>query len=144
MENIKIYLAEDDADDRKLFKEAMSAIPIATDITEFDNGIDLMDCLFSDTTLPDAIFLDLRMPLMDGFECLMDIRSFPQFSQVKIIVFSSTYHEREIRQLKNDGANQYLQKPNTFNQLKTLLYRSLQSLCENRKKNIPIAFLILD
>ena len=143
MKPITIYLAEDDADDRKFFIEAMKAIPVHTIITEFKNGIDLMDRLFLDTSLPDAIFLDLRMPLMDGFECLMDIRSFSQFSRIKIIVYSATDHEREVRQLKNDGANQYLQKPGTYNQLKTILYKSIQCLSKNEKGNSAEPFVIL-
>jgi len=126
MKAIKIYLADDDYEDRDLFLEALSEIPLPTDITQFDDGIDLMDQLFSDTTLPDVVYLDLHMPLMNGFECLTDIRSFPQFSKVRIIAYSSSFHQREVDQLKVDGANHYLQKPNSFIQLKSLLFQSLK------------------
>jgi len=139
----KIYLAEDDLDDRELFMEALSEIPLHTEVSQFDNGVDLMDDLFSDSPLPDAIFLDLRMPLMDGFECLADIRSFEQFSKIKIIVYSSTFHEREVDQLKADGANQYLQKPNSFNQLKTLLYQSIKPLQGIKEIGDTANFMIL-
>jgi len=130
MKAIKIYLADDDSEDRILFMEALSEIPLKTEVTQFENGIDLMDDLFSNKPLPDAIFLDLRMPLMDGFECLTDIRSFKQFSNIKVIVYSSSFHQREVNQLKEDGANQYLQKPNSFGQLKNLLFQSIEPLQE--------------
>lgn len=143
MNPITIYLADDDGDDRTLFIEAISEIPLETQVTQFDNGVDLMDDLFSDKPLPDVIFLDLRMPLMDGFECLTDIRSFKQFSHIKVIVYSSSYHQREVNQLKRDGANRYLQKPNSFNQLKTLLYKSIKSLREDNKPAATSQFVIL-
>ena len=128
MKAVQIYLADDDADDRELFMDALKEIPVSTEVREFSNGVDLMDALFSKKDLPDAVFLDLRMPLMDGFECLSDIRSFPQFSKIKIFVYSTSYHEMEVNQLKTDGADHYLQKPNSFQLLKSLLFQSVRLL----------------
>lgn len=135
MKNIRLYLADDDLDDRELFMEALAEIPIPTVVKQFDNGIDLMDDLFSTKDLPDVIFLDLYMPIMDGFECLTDIRSFAKFSDIKIVVYSSLYRTREVNQLKQDGANQYLQKPPSYNQLKILLYQSLNSIQKDIDEN---------
>lgn len=144
MKPINIYLADDDKDDRKLFIEALKEIPLQTEVTQFDNGVDLMDDLFSEELIPDVVFLDLRMPIMDGFECLVDIRNFKQFSKIKVIVYSSSYHQREVDQLKADGANKYIQKPNSFNQLKTLLYKSLKPLADNSEdKTASAPFVIL-
>ena len=131
MMNIRLYLADDDLDDRQLFMDALTEIQIPTVVKQFDNGIDLMDDLFSSKTMPDVIFLDLYMPIMDGFECLSDIRSFAKFSDIQIVVYSSIYRDREVKQLKEDGANQYLQKPPSYNELKTLLYQSLQTIQHN-------------
>jgi CheY-like chemotaxis protein len=131
MMNIRLYLADDDLDDRQLFMDALTEIQIPTVVKQFDNGIDLMDDLFSSKTIPDVIFLDLYMPIMDGFECLSDIRSFAKFSDIQIVVYSSIYRDREVKQLKEDGANQYLQKPPSYNELKTLLYQSLQTIQHN-------------
>lgn len=128
MKDYLIYIAEDDEDDREFFLDALAEIPLSCTTRVFSNGIDLMDDLFSSSKLPDIIFLDLRMPLMDGFECLTDIRNFNKFSDIKIVVYSTSYHEREVRQLEEDGANRYLQKPSSFNVLKTLLYQSIKSL----------------
>jgi len=128
MNTILIYLADDDIDDRELFIEALEEIPVETQVKEFNNGVDLMDALFTNENKPNAIFLDLRMPQMDGFECLTDIRSFPQFSDVKIFVYSTSYHEMEVNQLRKDGADHYLQKPNSFQLLKSLLFQSLSVL----------------
>ncbi|WP_339715745.1 response regulator [uncultured Kriegella sp.] len=143
MNPLTIFLADDDSDDRELFMDALAEIPLETKVKQFNDGIELMDNLFSDEPLPDVIFLDLRMPLMDGFECLNDIRSFSQFSDIKVIVYSSSYHKREVNQLRRDGANRYLQKPTSYNQLKTLLYRSIKPFVMGDKKDTNSPFVIL-
>ncbi len=138
MKPLIIYLADDDTDDREFFIEALEEIPVLTEVSEFSNGVDLMATLFAEKSAPDVIFLDLHMPLMDGFECLADIRSFPQFANIKIIVYSTSYHEMEVNQLREDGANYYIQKPNTFQQLKSLLFQSLRML-EQEQEDLDIA-----
>lgn len=137
MDLIKIYLADDDKEDREFLLEALDEIPLRTQVTQFNNGVDLMDKLFSDVVLPDVIFLDLYMPIMDGFECLTDIRNFAKFANIHVIVYSTTYRQREVNQLKEDGANQFIQKSTSFKTLKTLIHKSLcnTSLSNELKKD---------
>ncbi|MDO6473373.1 response regulator [Maribacter sp. 1_MG-2023] len=87
-----------------------------------------MDRLFSDVTLPHVIFLDLYMPIMDGFECLIDIRNFKKFKDIYIIAYSSIYRDREVNQLKEDGANQFLKKSSSLKELRELLSKSLRKV----------------
>ncbi|MGB7395891.1 MAG: response regulator [Pricia sp.] len=138
-----IYLAEDDVDDRELFVEAISDLGIKIEIRQFENGIDLMDALFTTDILPRIIFLDLRMPLMSGFECLTDIRNFRKFNGIHVIVYSAAYHEREVRQLRNDGANGYLQKPSSYADLKSLLYQIVVRSIDSNKSQQSKTFKFL-
>ena len=82
MKAIRLYLADDDKEDRDIFMDALGELPVITEVTQFEDGIDLMDNLFSVDELPDVIFLDLYMPIMDGFECLLDIRNFSKFDAI--------------------------------------------------------------
>ncbi|TDS11987.1 response regulator receiver domain-containing protein [Maribacter caenipelagi] len=125
---MNIYIADDDFDDRDFFMEALKNIDINTEVSQFDNGVDLMDKLFSDVNLPQVIFLDLYMPIMDGFECLIDIRNFKKFKDIYIIAYSSIYRDREVNQLKEDGANQFLKKSSSLKELKKLLSKSLRKV----------------
>lgn len=128
MKQLNIYIADDDFDDRDFFMEALKNIDINTEVSQFDNGVDLMDKLFSDVNLPQVIFLDLYMPIMDGFECLIDIRNFKKFKDIYIIAYSSIYRDREVNQLKEDGANQFLKKSSSLKELKKLLSKSLRKV----------------
>lgn len=130
----KVYLADDDLEDQELFKNALEQLPFHPELFLFQDGLELMDDLFSKKPLPDAIFLDLYMPIMNGFDCLHDIRNFRQFSAIDIIVYSTTYVRREVRQLKKDGANQFMQKPNSFDQLIHVLSKSLEQVEKNLKQ----------
>ena len=144
MNPISIFLADDDQDDRELFMDALSELPIETSVKQFENGVDLMAELYSGNPKPDTIFLDLRMPLMDGFECLTDIRNISELSEIQIIIYSTSYNENEVDQLQEGGANLYIKKPNSFNQLKTILYKSLKSFQNaTLKTNDDLNFLVV-
>lgn len=124
---LNVFLADDDSDDRTFFSDALREIPIQTKISEFNNGVDLMAELLSNTAeQPDVIFLDLKMPMMDGFECLADIRDLEQYKNTPVIIYSTSYHPKEIDRLNEMGASLYLQKPSSYNQLKTLLHKCLR------------------
>ena len=136
MTALNIYIADDDLEDRSFFIEALDNLPLTTAVTQFNNGVDLMDKLFSDDNLPHVIFLDLYMPIMDGFECLMDIRNFKKFNDIYVIAYSEIYREREVNQLKEDGANLFLKKSSSFKELKKLLLKSLQRVKGSNKNEV--------
>ncbi|EPR71321.1 response regulator [Cyclobacterium qasimii] len=132
MEPIRIFIADDDRDDREIFLEGLEKLPIDKLVSQFDNGVELMKGLHANSQLPDAIYLDLYMPLQNGFECLTDIREVPEFSDIKIIIYSTTYNHNVVDLLKENGANQYIQKPISFSHLKTLLNKSMKSIMETK------------
>ena len=69
--NFSVYLADDDADDRLLFEEALLEVSGNVMLTIAKNGEQLMGILNTKTPPPPhLIFLDLNMPLKNGFECL--------------------------------------------------------------------------
>ncbi|SHJ38785.1 response regulator [Maribacter aquivivus] len=131
---LNVFLADDDSDDRTFFSDALREIPIQTTISEFNNGVDLMASLLSNTAeKPDVIFLDLKMPMMDGFECLADIRDLEKYADTPVIIYSTSYHPKEITRLNEMGASLYLQKPSSYNQLKTLLHKCLRYVNDSEK-----------
>jgi len=138
-----IYLADDDQDDRLLFKEALDEIDVAIAIEDFDNGVTLMDNLLNkNKPLPDLIYLDLNMPLMNGEECLHDIKNEPELSQIPIIIYSTYVDQAGAASLQLKGADLYLQKPDSFNKLKNLLRKSLDLIKNDSRNNRSFEFVI--
>ena len=122
-----IFLTDDDYDDRQLFEEAINDIGINIVFKSFENGVDLMkNLLDAEIQLPDCIFLDLNMPMMNGEECLNDIRLESKFTQIPVIIYSTLIDSKKVLELQSKGADLYLKKPNAFDQLKLALTKCIE------------------
>ncbi|MFN8316428.1 MAG: response regulator transcription factor [Chitinophagales bacterium] len=98
------------ADDHKLFRKGLisilSDLPQVSVIAEAENGEQLLNIL--KTTPTDIVLLDLRMPLMDGYEVLAIVKS--KFPTVKAIVISMFDAESHIVNAIEAGAKGFLTK----------------------------------
>jgi len=118
-------MADDDADDRLLTREAFDASQVANELKFVEDGVELMDYLynrnkFSDREKyprPGIILLDLNMPKKDGRESLAEIRKDPQFNSLRVIVLTTSKAEEDIYRSYNLGAASYITKPVTFESL---------------------------
>jgi CheY-like chemotaxis protein len=127
LNTLNIALADDDDDDRKLFKEAMDEIKIKTKLSLFNNGKELMDYLIlPNVILPEIVFLDLNMPIKNGMQCLSEIRNHPKRRDLLVAIYSTSSSETDIEDTFVNGANIYINKPNSFGELKQAIERVLQ------------------
>ena len=124
MQNHPIYvlLADDDEDDRLIFKEAFDNIKMKTVVKTVNDGMELMEHLTDNrNTLPHMLFLDLNMPRKSGMECLMEIKQIDYLKEIAIVIYSTSASEQDIEDTFVKGANVYIKKPNDFTTLKNLL-----------------------
>lgn len=127
LDKLKIALADDDADDRFLFEEAIKEIPIKTNLSLYVNGKELMEYLTSpNAVLPQLVFLDLNMPVKNGLQCLKEIRGNSALKELSVAIYSTSCSEKDIEETFINGANIYINKPNNFNKLKEVIERVLQ------------------
>ncbi len=89
------------------------------------------------THLPDVLFLDLNMPLKNGFECLQEIKSEPGLKNIPVIIFSTTAQDNAIDETYRGGAQLYIQKPNDFRQLRELIEKILSVNWGNNMNRLP-------
>jgi CheY-like chemotaxis protein len=121
-DTLRILLADDDADDRLFFKDAITELRVKTIVTMVNDGVELMEYLHkTGLHLPDLIFLDLNMPRKSGMECLKEIRSNDKFKNLSIAIYSTSSMENDIEDTFVRGANVYIKKPNDFKELKNIL-----------------------
>lgn len=121
-EPFQIILADDDATDRQLFKQAFDELKIKTVVQMVNDGEQLMEYLTNKTTvLPQLIFLDLNMPLKDGITCLKEIKKIERFKNISIAIYSTSTSEKDKKETFLCGANVYIQKPENFKTLKMVL-----------------------
>jgi CheY-like chemotaxis protein len=125
----RIILVDDDEVDRQIFTSALEDLNLDVEIIQFSNGVDLIAHLMDPWTEPPyIIFLDLNMPLMNGEECLSDIRREPKLDQVVVIIYSGYYDNLKMETLKKNGADHYILKPNSFTKLKGLIKEGIESM----------------
>jgi len=110
-----VFLADDDADDRMFFGDALKQVPISSQLTLSKDGLELMSNL--ETVIPDVIFLDLNMPRKNGFQCLEEIRNTPKLRDIPIVIFSTTANGDAVNKTYRLGANYYICKPHSFDLL---------------------------
>ena len=124
---MNIVLADDDADDRLLFDEAISEIDVKTKLSLFNDGKALMDYLvLPDTVLPEIVFLDLNMPIKNGMQCLKEIRANDKLKELCVAIYSTSSSEEDIENTFVNGANVYINKPNSFSALKKAIDKVLK------------------
>lgn len=119
---IHIMLADDDADDRLFFKEAIEEINIDSIITFVNDGSQLTNYLNQPgICLPDVLFLDINMPVKNGLECLREIRNNKRYNDILIVIYSTSGSDNDRKEAYDNGANVYLKKAGNFADLKANL-----------------------
>src|SRR4026209_2235742 len=84
-----ILLVENDMEDQALFMEAISEIENASLIAIANNGKQALSRLNNHLRLPDIIFMDIDMPVMDGLECLIEIIKKPGLRHIPVVILST-------------------------------------------------------
>ena len=119
---IIILIAEDDADDRVLTKDAFDESRLLNEVHFVEDGEELLNYLerkdkYGDAELaprPNLILLDLNMPKKDGREALKEIKSNPELRRIPIVVMTTSKAEEDIFRSYDSGASSYITKPVTF------------------------------
>jgi CheY-like chemotaxis protein len=123
----RIFLADDDEDDCMLFEDALKDIcRNYNHLPKANDGMQLMRLLMlNPSDSPDILFLDLNMPVKNGFECLREIKSDERLKNIRIVIFSTSFQPETIDRVYTDGADLYVRKPGSFVQLKTVIQKVL-------------------
>jgi CheY-like chemotaxis protein len=108
-------LVEDSPDDSFFFQRALKQGSTPCDLQHVTDGrmaIDfLRECQSKPGLVPDIIFLDLKMPILNGFEVLEWLRSQPPMPATLVVVLSGSNEESDKRRAKELGAAGYIVKP---------------------------------
>ncbi len=72
---------------------------------------------------PALIILDINMPRLDGFETLKILRSKKMYQSTPIVMLTTSVQESDRQRASDLGANAYLIKPSTIEELKKTVFR---------------------
>ena len=119
----RIIIADDDEDDRLLVQLVFQELRADVHIDFAMDGGDLMEILSKSTVAATTLFilLDLNMPKKNGREVLKEIKQDPELKKIPVIVFTTAKNESEIRKCYDLGANTYIVKPDSFEELRKVV-----------------------
>jgi two-component system, response regulator len=117
-----ILLVEDNPADEALTLRALKKANIAGPVVVARDGVEALDCLFSTGTndpprrLPQVIFLDLKLPKLDGHEVLKRIRADARTQLLPVVILTTSIEDEDRLEGYRLGANSYVRKPVDFSE----------------------------
>jgi CheY-like chemotaxis protein len=116
-----IWIVEDYENDTLWLKLALKRAGVVNPVVVFRDGVEAVSCfkgegVYEDREkypLPSILFLDLKLPRMDGFEVLQSLRKQPRFRSMLIFVVSGDWEGRGFDRTYQLGAHSFLVKPCT-------------------------------
>ncbi len=121
---VEILLVEDNPDDEELTLHALKKVNLINHIHVVRDGAEALDYVFctgeyanrSIDMTPKLIFLDLKLPKVDGLEVLQKLKSDSRTRKIPVVVLTSSREERDIVESYEFGVNSYIVKPVDFEQ----------------------------
>lgn len=123
----KLLLIDDDEDDHFFFKDSIESINPTLHCETATNGKIALNKLKASASLPDLIFLDLNMPVMNGFEFLTQFKKENALNKVPVGIFTTSNSIRDKELAKDLGAIFFLTKPNDLKILQKKLQQILSA-----------------
>lgn len=133
---ITLLIVDDDPDDRFFFIEAAKEIDKNIECITAGDGQKALDLLRSRlASLPDLIFLDVRMPLLDGKKCLLEIKKDERLKHIPVIIYTTSRVIEESIELKKLGAIHFISKPANTDEIYYLISVMLEEYMSPSGKN---------
>ncbi|MBT7465065.1 MAG: response regulator [Bacteroidetes bacterium] len=113
-------------------------------IIEAENGKEALTAI--EKYKPDLVFLDLRMPVMDGYEAHKTIMKNPKWSQIPIIAITASAFDKDERKIIALGFSGYIRKPASLNEILSCLMKHLKHTAEVKHEEIAaeVIFELID
>ena len=118
-----ILLGEDNLNDVELTLAALKQNHLANDVVVARHGGEALDYLYRRGQYherspghPMVVFLDLKMPKVDGLEVLRQMKSDPELRRIPVVMMTSSREERDLVRSYDLGVNAYVVKPVDFQQ----------------------------
>lgn len=109
----RILLIDDDPDDQLFFRDAIQLVQpglhceVTSNCNEAFKQLEL-------PPLPDFIFMDLNMPIMNGFECLVYLKNQSNYKNIPVVIFTTSKNLNDISKTRQLGARWFMTKPDDF------------------------------
>lgn len=119
-----ILYAEDDMDDRLMFQNLLQQISPDLGSVVVDNGlraVEYLGAIREDASYPCFILLDVNMPVMDGFAALKIIKANAAWSNLPVIMYTTSNYIADFKDAKLYGAKKIITKPFSMDDIRKVI-----------------------
>lgn len=109
-----LMMIDDDEDDREIFLAIVAKARPYLSVTVASNGQDALQKLKNAHPLPDLIFLDMNMPLMNGRQFMLAVKRDDRLHSIPVIVLTTSADTRTITDMMELGAKDFFTKPDKY------------------------------
>jgi CheY-like chemotaxis protein len=129
--HVQMLLAEDSASDGDLILASLAKVSLAEATHVVHDGVETLDFVFCRGDYADrlnepplrVIVLDVKLPKLDGFEVLREIKAHSRTRLIPIVLLTSSNIDADVARGYLLGANSYVQKPVDFEQFRETIHR---------------------
>jgi two-component system response regulator len=123
VEDVEILLVEDSPSDAELTMRALKQRNLGNRVVHVEDGVKALDFVFGRGEYagrdvqkhPKVILLDLKLPRMNGFEVLRQLKADAKTENIPVVVLTSSTEERDVVESYRLGVNSFITKPVDFN-----------------------------
>jgi CheY-like chemotaxis protein len=119
-----ILLVDDSADAREMYATYFTALGFETD--QACQGFEAFDKALK--RRPDAIVMDLRMPMLDGWEAVRLLKNRPQTREIPIVALTGDNELEHLKLARNAGCDAVLLKPCPPDEVHAVIVRLLEGV----------------
>jgi CheY-like chemotaxis protein len=112
-----VLLVDDDLDDQDIFRTALSEVDGSVELATANNGEDALQKLHGNSHYPDLIFLDINMPVLNGFDTLAQIKKDDSIKRIPVFIYTTSARVEDVERAKELGAIDCVKKPSDFSEL---------------------------
>jgi len=114
LQAVDILLVEDNPNDAELTERALRKSELGARLALARDGAEALEYLLSGRPRPRVVFLDLKLPKIDGIEVLRRVRADDRTRSIPVVVLTSSQEERDVSECYQLGVNSYVVKPVEF------------------------------
>ncbi len=104
---VRLLITDDMSDNRRLLQDVLR--PLGFELMPASNGQEALELLSA--WQPDAVLMDMRMPVMDGFEATRRIKALPDDQRVPVIAVTASAFDDDMKAVFACGVDAYVRKP---------------------------------
>lgn len=123
-QEVDILLVEDNPNDAELTQRALRKTELGARLMIVHDGAEALEYLLGNKPKPRVVFLDLKLPKVDGIEVLRRLRADERTKSLPVVVLTSSHEERDVSECYKLGVNSYVVKPVEFDKF----YRTVSDL----------------